>query len=420
MQSDRRRFIKGAVGAASLTLIGCSGDDGTTQPTPDSGSAADGGVSPDQFADDARVDGGAPTCADPFAGGKMLSVVPFTQEGATPLDTVLNSGLDGRLYSDLTAIEPDSLLTPIDKFYIRTREPGALQSDKGGQPWTIALGGLIEQQKSVKLDDLTSLIEPIGKVTLECSGNGRGGSFGLLSATEWEGIPLPKVLEMVKPTPTGKRVLVNGYDKHTEPSANNHSTPGASWIYTPDQLEKAYLATHMGGKPLIKDHGAPVRLLVPRWYGCCNVKWVDRIDYVADDAPATSQMMEFASRTHQSGTPSLARDYIPAEAGHAAMPIRIEKWELDGKISYRVLGILWGGSRVTDKLMIRFNPGEPYRPVDICPAPTTTSVWTLWMHRWTPTQPGNYQIRCKIDDASIDTLRLDIGFYTRFTSIDQV
>ena len=117
----------------------------------------------------------------------------------------------------------------------------------------------------------------------------------------------------------------------------------------------------MNGAPLTRDHGFPVRLIVPGWYGCSCIKWVDRIDLVPDDAPATTQMQEFAARTHQDiataagrRTPPLARDFIPAVIDTAAMPVRVEKWIVDGRLAYRITGIIWGGSKPTNALSIRF------------------------------------------------------------------
>jgi len=112
----------------------------------------------------------------------------------------------------------------------------------------------------------------------------------------------------------------------------------------------------MNGQPLSRDHGAPVRLIMPGWYGCTSIKWVNAITFVDENFLATSQMQEFAARTHQQGVPKLARDYRPAIIDQAAMPIRVEKWFVDGRIKYRVLGILWGGSRLVKALEIRFNP----------------------------------------------------------------
>src|SRR6185436_10905211 len=132
------------------------------------------------------------------------------------------------------------------------------------------------------------------------------------------------------------RVLVSGFDDHSQPST--HSTAGASWIFTLAELAEtgAFLATRMNGEPLPRDHGFPLRLVVPGWYGCTCIKWVDAISFVDDDALATSQMQEFASRTMQNGMPALARDYLPAEIDQAAMPVRVEEWNVGGRLAYRV------------------------------------------------------------------------------------
>src|SRR6266852_2313379 len=58
---------------------------------------------------------------DPFAGGRRLGTVDFIHEGPVPLDTPQGSELDGRLYTDLSTIEPQNSITPTDNFYIRTR-----------------------------------------------------------------------------------------------------------------------------------------------------------------------------------------------------------------------------------------------------------------------------------------------------------
>jgi hypothetical protein len=207
---------------------------------------------------------------------------------------------------------------------------------------------------------------------------------------------------------------------HSEPSTK--SSPGASWVFTFDQLTEfgAFLATELDGIPLPKDHGYPVRLVMPRWYGCACAKWVNEVVLVGDDEPATAQMQEFASRTHQDGVPALAKDYKAASIDQAAMPTRIEKWRLDGRLVYRVIGLMWGGYETTDKLVIRFQAGEPFVPVSVCPAQRTNETWTLWSHVWSPPGPGSYEIRLRVDDARIVQRRLDAGFYARTVDITDV
>ena len=175
----------------------------------------------------------------------------------------------------------------------------------------------------------------------------------------------------------------------------------------------------MNGQSLNKDHGAPVRLIVPGWYGCTSIKWVNAITLVDENFLATSQMQEFAGRTHQQGVPRLARDYRPATIDQAAMPIRIEKWFVDGRIKYRVVGILWGGSRPVKALEIRFNPEEDYVRVAHF-SQTANDPWCFWSHAWTPTTVGTYLIRLRVADPLVETKRLDSGYYVRSVEVTEI
>jgi hypothetical protein len=130
-------------------------------------------------------------------------------------------------------------------------------------------------------------------------------------------------------------------------------------------------------------------------------------------------MREFAFRTHQQGSPRLARDYQPGTIDLAAMPVRIEKWRVAGKIKYRVVGIVWGGSEpAAPRLEIRFNPEETYAPVDTLDQ-RTNDPWTLWSHVWSPAAPGNYLIRLRVADPGVRTRRLDMGFYVREVEVSE-
>jgi len=252
---------------------------------------------------------------------------------------------------------------------------------------------------------------------MECSGNTRSASFGLLSSAEWVGIRLLDAIEKFDMPAGATRLLVSGFDQYSQPS--ERSTPGASWIFSFDELERsgAFLATALNGAPLPADHGAPVRLVVPGWYGCTCIKWVNELRFVGEDEPATSQMREYASRTHQSGTPALARDYLPAEIDLAALPVRVEKWLVSGTIRYRVVGVQWGGAARTDKLEIRFGEGSWE---SICMTNVSAAPWALWEHPWRPPATGVYAITLRTTDPSIRTRRLDTGYYLREVAIDQI
>ena len=418
---ERRAFLGGSLATLGTMLPGCSGSDDSSGASGAGGMGGSGGST----GIDAGGSGGAeagvdagPACDDPFAGGTRLEDIPFDGEGNLPLDTPLGQGWDGRLYTDLTKLDPGAMVIDNDRFYIRTRAPDLI--DLNG-PWSIEVKGLVDTEMSLSPADLEPLKKPQGVHVLECSGNSIGGHFGLLSAADWAGAPMKDVLALMSIKSSATRVLISGFDGHSVPSVGGHSTPGASWVFTFAELEEAgaFLALEMNGVPLPPDHGKPVRLFMPGWYGCTNIKWVNEIRLVDESEPSTAQMKEFASRTHQIGVPQLAKDFKPASMDQAAMPVRVEKWNVGGQIRYRIVGILWGGSSPTDKLEIRFGGGA-FEPVDVCPLHTQNKTWSLWSHTFVPTTPGLYSIDCRINDPAVPQIRLDALRYQRSIIIDAV
>jgi DMSO/TMAO reductase YedYZ molybdopterin-dependent catalytic subunit len=329
-----------------------------------------------------------------------------------PFNRLLGRGLDARQFFDLSTLTPRTRVVPTEEFYVRTETPLSLPRP----PWVIA----ISRGRTSRLD-LAALRErevDMGEVLVECAGNNDPSNFGLIGAATWTGVPIETLLEAAAPA-GARRLVISGLDAHP-PSRT--SVPGASWNCAADDLRQsgAFLATAMNGEPLTAVHGAPVRLVVPGWYGCAAIKWVSAIDFVGDDEPPTSQMREFALRTFQDGVPPLARDYRPPAIEHSATPIRVEQWVGAAGVSYRVIGILWGGARPTNRLSIRFHRDDAWVPVESCPLPTTTRSWTLWSHTWRPAAPGRYRIALRVDEPAATTARLDMFFYLREVEIEEV
>ena len=322
----------------------------------------------------------------------------------------IGTELDGRLFTDLSAVSPDTRSTPTERFFIRTRASTLLDTTH----WNIQIGGLVNKAVTIPVDALTKNARPMGAHVMECSGNSRSAHFGMMSVADWDGVPLQEILEKVKPQVSGTHVLVSGFDRYQEASLT--SVPGASWIFSQEQIfsSQAFLATAMNGHGLTKDHGAPVRLIVPGWYGCVSIKWVNQIDLVSRDAPATSQMREYAGRTLQNGVPPLARDYQPATMGAAALPIRIEKWRTGEKFRYHVVGIRWG-SGLSAGCEIRFSPEQEFIPVE--PLEAVGDAWSFWTCEWIPHRKGEFTIQLRSNGEKRDTRKLDSGYYDRFVEI---
>jgi len=351
-----------------------------------------------------------------FAGGEMLEIVPFAREGSPPMDTAVGEELDGRLYSDLTSATPEEPVTAAGRFYIRTRA-SSLLSEQNLQ--SILFRGFAGVPLNVGVGDLRAQARSMGTHLMECAGNTREGRFGLISVAGWTGISLTEVLQRIPSIPNGARILVSGFDRYASQSAS--STPGASWIFSLDDIRatKAFLATGMDGQPLTRDHGAPVRLVVPGWYGCACIKWLNEIRVVPDSAEITSQMQEFAFRTMQRGSPKLAREYQAPAIDQSAMVTRVEKWRVGERIRYRVAGIMWGGTTPVKRLEIRFNPDEDYLSVDEFQQ-SANDPWSFWSHSWSPTATGPYLIRLRVAEPAMQTRRLDMGFYVREVAISEI
>ena len=352
----------------------------------------------------------------PFQGGRYLGLVEFAGEGLIPTDIPMGDGLDGRLFTDLSGVGPGTPTIPNEKFYVRTRASDLLPE---GEPWLIKVSGLVKQPSQITMAELHKMSKPAGLHLMECSGNVRSGHFGMLSVAGWTGAPVSDVLDFIKVEKSASHVLISGFDRY--PFSSPTSTPGASWIFTLDEIKssQAFFATHMNGVPLSRDHGAPVRLVVPGWYGCACIKWVDEIQLLGEGSATTSQMREFASRTMQQGVPALVKDYRPAVIEQAAMPVRVEKWIVEGKLKYRVHGIAWGGSRPVSDLEIRFDSTEGFVPVDDF-HPSASDCWSFWTQPWAPAKPGIYFIQLKLKDAAVPSHRMESGHYVRSVEIAEV
>ncbi len=414
--ATRRTFLlQSATGAAGLA-VGCGSGSTGEGATGGGGTGAQGddtgldGVDTGLSGDDTGASG---DCPELMEDATYEGLYEWHDERERPLDELTGEGLDGRQVYDLADLEEDGLLTPTERFFVRTRTPAGRPDPEG---WTVRVHGLVDTELQLSMDELAEQSVDQGVAHMECSGNTSYGGFGLQGAATWSGVPLSDVLAQAGADPDAL-VLVEGNDDHPPPEGS--STLGCSWVFTQQDLAEwgAFLAVEMNGEPLTDDHGFPVRLVMPGWYGCTSVKWVERIELVGADTPSTDHMREFALRTHQVGTPSLAADYLPAVIDLTAVPVRVERWRVEDRVVCRVVGILWGGPVASGPLQIRFGRGD-WEDVHICPEREDARTWALWQHRWEPEEDDVYEIRLRIDDDGIETTRLDSEWYLRAVVID--
>ena len=177
--------------------------------------------------------------------------------------------------------ERTGTITPAGRHYVRTHFPLPQGPDR------FAVGGAVSRPISIAVEQIRALPRRTIAVTLECAGNGRrfldprvpGEQWGLgaVGTAEWTGTPLRTVLERAAPEPKAIEVLFRGADEGVPKDlgkqiAYERSLPLAEALS--DDVLVAYL---MNGEPIPPEHGGPLRLVVPGWYGMASVKWLSRI-----------------------------------------------------------------------------------------------------------------------------------------------
>lgn len=349
----------------------------------------------------------------PSKRGNRLAVLPFDGEPEVTFGVTEGKGLYGRRLLDLSDLDDSTLITPTDRYYVRTRAPEYLPP--GGLRLTVRT--LTGPPLDLPMQELEAMAEPQGAHLCESADNGAAVRFGLMSAAEWKGVSLSSLVARYGAPEGDWMLLVDGFDRFA--STGIQVNAGAGWILSPHDLEQtgAFLATEMNGAPLALDHGAPLRLVVPGWYGCAWIKWVHSVVMVPANSATTSQMKEFAGRTHQVGRPRLAKDYLPPVVDPVALPVRVERWKWRGYYYYRVCGVVWGGAAPAESVLIRFDPKEPFLPVDWFPPPESSTQWATWSHDWCPPVPGVYPIELAVGDSRLRTRRLTAGEYLRSVNI---
>ncbi len=133
--------------------------------------------------------------------------------------------------------------------------------------------------RTLGLDELAALPRRESVTAFECCGNGGVGMHGLVGAARWGGVPLAPLLERFVDARAREIVFV-GAD-HAEERLRGNRYPGrfARSLPVADALApEVMLADTMNGEPLPREHGGPLRLIVPGFYGVSQVKWVERIE----------------------------------------------------------------------------------------------------------------------------------------------
>jgi DMSO/TMAO reductase YedYZ molybdopterin-dependent catalytic subunit/glyoxylase-like metal-dependent hydrolase (beta-lactamase superfamily II)/predicted sulfurtransferase len=179
------------------------------------------------------------------------------------------------------------VVMPNAHFYVRNHFPAPTID---ASTWRLQIDGLVERPLTLSLRELARLPSDTRIVSLECAGNGRNTldppvdgepwRLGAVSTAEWTGVPLTEVLDRVGVLPVATEVIFRGADRGTVEGRLPAIHFERSLPLDTARAAEALLAYAMNGEPLPLQHGYPVRLVVPSWYGVASVKWLTTIQLV--------------------------------------------------------------------------------------------------------------------------------------------
>ncbi|CAN5130430.1 sulfite oxidase [soil metagenome] len=280
--------------------------------------------------------------------------------------------------------------------------------------WRLRLDGCVERVLSLSLDDLRARPSVTQEVTLECAGNGRTllsprarSQPWILEAVgtgSWTGTPLAPLVREAGLTDDAVEVLFTGLDRGVE--AGEEQAYQRSLTLAECEREGVVLAYALNGEPLPPQHGYPVRLLVPGWYGMASVKWLDRI--TAIDAPFTGYQQATAYRLRQDeddpGTP-VDRIAVRALLQPPGVPDFFTRQRHVGAGTVVLRGRAWSGSAPITAVEVSTDGGATWFPAEVAPA-AGPHAWHRFTATWEAT-PGEHEVCCRATDASGDTQPVD-------------
>jgi DMSO/TMAO reductase YedYZ molybdopterin-dependent catalytic subunit len=130
--------------------------------------------------------------------------------------------------------------------------------------WRLELGGLVAKPLSISYADLRALPRATQISTFHCV------TGWTVPDVHWAGVRLTDLFAQVRPLPEAGALQFVSAEK---PYIDSLTMQQAL-------LHDVMLAYEMDHKPLRREHGAPVRLVIPEMYGYKNVKWLERINLV--------------------------------------------------------------------------------------------------------------------------------------------
>ena len=319
--------------------------------------------------------------------------------------------------------ELDSWLTPTDKFFSFNHfgQPTSLNE----ATWRVDIAGLVARPQSLRLADLKARPRHEVDFTLECSGNnGTGLDFliGAIGNARWAGARLASLLEAAGVQEQGTEVVFWGADSATLTIRDNSGivSGGRTGVVEPDagggldltiteQFARSMsvrealnrdnlLCYEMNDEPLPPEHGFPVRLIAPGWYGVANVKWLTRIEVLDHRYAGNFMARDYVTiREEQRDGETVWTFTTVSHDRLKSAPAKVTRRDF----RYTIKGVAWGAPIAAVDVQIDHGPWMPARLYG--PPPPTKKPhgfsWRFWTFDWGTPAPGEHQITSRAFDV---------------------
>jgi len=274
--------------------------------------------------------------------------------------------------------------------------------------WTLGVGGRVKSPLRLDLMDIKSRPSKTLAVTLECAGNGRARLSPrpmsqpwlneAVGTAEWTGIPLSSVLDQAEPLDPGSEVVFTGMDRGIQGDIEQQyerSLPLAE-----ANRDEVLLAYAINGQPLPPQHGFPLRLIVPGWYGMAHVKWLRGITVVANGFGGYQQATAYHYRLadDDSGVP-VTRMLPRALMVPPGIPEFMSRVRFLAPSRQVLTGRAWSGCAPITKVEVSADRGRSWAGAKLGD-PISPFAWRAWIYEWDATRPGDYELSVRATDGA--------------------
>jgi sulfane dehydrogenase subunit SoxC len=276
--------------------------------------------------------------------------------------------------------------------------------------WTVEVDGLVARPQSLTMDDLRARPAITLAVTMECAGNGRARLHPrplsqpwlaeAVGTAEWTGTPLAPILREAGLDESAVELVFAGADHGVQGGIEQDYERSLSVAEA--TRDDVLLAYEVNGVPLPPQHGSPVRLLVPGWYGMTSVKWLRRITAVAQPFDGF-QMWAYQVRDREEDQGEPVTRILPrALMVPPGFPDFFTRTRLLDAGLTRLQGRAWSGRGPIDRVELSVDAAETWRPVTLGSLPSSPFAWRSWTFEWNA-EPGNHELVVRATDATGST-----------------